>query len=310
MHQRNRIKNFNQMFAERKKKKSNKLTIQKGLVSIVILALVFVILHIATQNATPTSSELKAESILTRQVDVDEVRERMFSEKQVKVVETALQEYAVFHRETLDNDLLSHELTGKYIIIYPGAQVISRLRTLLSALYWGILSSRVVLFSVPAEHNEGFSESFESPGFQWDISRLDVDLQRKILGQVGLEVKIGYMGAFKDTVERLVCRDLTAMKIKVIHLDTMTFFWPLLVRNFVNLQNHPLVSEFPRTEKGMESLLSIFAKAVFRPSAKVRQRIDEIVSQTRDLAADYARRNNLSKPPKIVGLQIGTEYLS
>jgi hypothetical protein len=125
-----------------------------------------------------------------------------------------------------------------------------------------------------------------------------------------LEVKIGYMGAFKETVERLVCRDLSSMRIKVVHVSTLTFFWPLLVRNFVNLQNHPLVSEFPRTEKGLESLLSIFAKAVFRPSAKIRKRIDEIISETRNLAADYARRNHLLKPPKIVGLQIGTEYLS
>jgi len=310
MHQRNRIKSFNEMFNERRKKKSTKLTVQKGLFFIVILGFVFVILHLTIQNATATSSKLKAENILVKQADDKETRENTFSEKQMKTVRTVLQKYSVFHRETLDKDLLSNELTGRYIIIYPGAQVISRLRTLLSVLYWGIISSRVVLFSVPAEHNEGFSESFESPGFEWDISQLDVDLQKKILGHVGLEMKIGYMGAFKDTVERLVCSDLTAMRIKVVHLSTMAFFWPLLVRNFVNLEDHPLVSGFPRTEKGLESLLSIFAKAVFRPSARVRGQIDKIVSETRALAVDYAKRNHLAEPPKIVGLQIGTEYLS
>jgi hypothetical protein len=154
------------MFAERRKRKSSKVTVQNGLIFIGILALVFVILYITNENATPTSTKLRAETIVSKHVDVDEVREQMFSARQVNVVKTALQEYGVFHRETLQEDLLSHELTGKYIIIYPGAQVISRLRTLLSALYWGIVSSRVVLFSVPEEHNEGFSESFENPGFE------------------------------------------------------------------------------------------------------------------------------------------------
>lgn len=310
MPQRNRIKSFNEMFAERRKKKSTKLTIQKRISIIVIVVLGLIILHISTWNGTPFSDTHIIGNFLIKQSEVGEVREKTFSEKQVNAVKTALQEYGAFHRQTIQKDILTDELTGKYIIIYPGAQVISRFRTLLPALYWGIISSRVVLFSVPAEHNEGFSESFESPGFEWDISNLDKDLQRKILGKVGLEIKIGYMGAFKDTAERLVCSDLTAMKIKVVHVSTMTFFWPLLVRNFINLEKHPLISSFDRTEKGLESLLSIFAKAVFRPSLRIRQRIDEIVSETRALAAEYARIHHLVKPPQIAGLQIGREYLS
>lgn len=310
MHQRNRLKSFNEMFAERKKKKSTKLTVKKCIGFIVVLTLSFAALYITTQKTNPSSDTYQTESFLIEPLDVEEEREDNFSEKQVKAVKTVLEDYSAFHRETLEKDLSSHELTGKYIVIYPGAQVISRLRALLSALYWGVVSSRVVLFSVPAEHNEGFSESFESPGFEWDMSNLEKDLQRRILGQVGLEIKIGYMGAFKDTVQRLVCRDLPSMKIKVVHVSTMAFFWPLLVRNFVNLESHPLISEFPRTEKGMESLLSIFAKAVFRPAARVRMQVDKIVSRTRGLAADYARRNHLRNLPKIAGLQIGTEYLS
>jgi len=311
MHQRNRIRSFNEMFAERRKKKASKLNLQKGLVLIIILGFVaFLIIHTTTWNANPISSKLRDDNVLVKEANGEEARDDIFSEKQLKAVRTVLQDYSIFHRETIDEEVISNELQGKYIVIYPGAQVISRLRTLISALYWGIISSRVVLYSVPAEHNYGFSESFESPGFEWDISKLNVDLQKKILGHVGMEMKIGYMGAFRSTVEKLVCSDLTAMRIKVVHLNTMTCFWPLVVRNFVNLRDHPLVSAFPRTEKGLESLISIFAKAVFRPSEKIREQIDEVVSETRALAVDYAMRNHLSQPPKIVGLQIGTEYLS
>jgi len=113
----------------------------------------------------------------------------------------------------------------------------------------------------------------------------------------------------ESTIENLVCEDLTSFREQLVFVKSMAFFYPLIVRNTVNLGDHPFVAAFPRTEEGIEILLSILAKMVFRPIPAVSKRVSNLVAETRTKAEQYAVKNNLEKPPKIVGLQVRTEYI-
>jgi len=242
---------------------------------------------------------------------------REFDENQLSIVREVLEEYSKLHTETLKRDAEEGRLTGKYLVLNPGAQLVNRLRALLSVLYLGIITSRVVLTDISRSYAPKLVDIFESPGFQWDITQLDPKVKghfsntRGLRGVSSSDLNVNNLAWLENekTIEKLVCEDLTRDSTSVINVNSMAFFWPLIVRNTVNLGSHPLVTAFPRTEEGIESLLSILAKMVFRPTPGISKRVSNLVAETRTKAQEYAVKNNLEKPPKIVGLQVRTEYI-
>jgi len=240
-----------------------------------------------------------------------------FNQDSVKIVREALERYSKLHTQTLEHDRQKGSLTGKYLVLIPGAQLVNRLRALLSVLYLGLITSRVVLTDISQTYAPRLVDIFESPGFQWDITQLDPKIrgfftQRGRSGGVSsttLDINNLAWLEQEKTIEKLVCGNLISDSKRLIYVKSMAFFWPLVVRNTVNLGSHPLVAAFPRTEEGIEALLSILAKMVFRPIPAVSKRVSDLVAETRTKAQEFAVKNNLEKPPKVVGLQVRTEYI-
>ena len=161
-----------------------------------------------------------------------------FSKTEYDMMYSIMTQYGQFATEQMNKDIESSQLSGKYIIITPAAQMCNRMRAFMGTMLLGILTKRIVFIDIGAEgYAARLNNIFINPGYEWEYKSVDGRLKKLINGGSQQKWTFPYEHLKKNrppdaTIMRQVCNNWQDVADKSVwQIDSHAAYLPVMARN-------------------------------------------------------------------------------